>query len=590
MDAAVIIGGSPSLLRQRRALLFADLVESVRLMHHSEATVIARWLAFVARVRVLIGLDGRLVKSYGDGLLLEFATCDQAVRIAFALHETMEHLNAGDEAPDSRMRLRVGIHVSEVVVDELDLFGVGVNLAARLATLANPGQTVVSAEVRDDISELLEWRPEDLGMCFVKHFHEPVRAYRVAARTADETPALEWTDYRPAVAVVPFTPKLPEDGSTLGDVIADEVIAAFAHQPMLRVVSRLSTGSLRGVNDPASVANEVLKVPFMLTGRYHVSGGSVALAVKLVDVRNCVVLWSESLHAAVADILHGQDTAVAAIVRCVSHAIVRVEANRSRRLPVPNLEEYALYVGAIALMHRVARTDFLRARELLEHLAARHPRSAAPRAQLAKWHVLELAQGWATDRAIAAVAADSEARRALDLDPQSALALAMRSAVIGHRGGDLDQAQELAQAATDADAQEPHAWLTLGAVCSWKGDSLPAERLPLQAIALSPLDPARFLFDVFVAAGKLAMGKAAEAVEAATASLRGNSMHVPSHRLLIVGLVLEGRIADARLAAQRLLQLQPTFRVTDFERSYAGRDRPHALERARALRAAGLPD
>jgi tetratricopeptide (TPR) repeat protein len=247
-------------------------------------------------------------------------------------------------------------------------------------------------------------------------------------------------------------------------------------------------------------------------------------------------------------------------------------------------------VGAIELMHRIGQADFKRSRELLEHLVARHPRSAAPLAQLAKWHVLELAQGWASDRQQTGMAARSHACRALDLDPDSALALSMESAAIGHMGGDLDEAHALATAAVEADAQEPHAWLTLGAVCSWRGEPEPAEELPLRAVALSPVDPARFLFDVFVAAGKLAVGKPGDAVVAAGAAVRQNAMHAPAHRLLVIGLVMEGRLEEARLAGRRLLGVQPGFRVSEYERRYAGRDRPHARERAQALRAAGLPD
>ena len=578
------------LTRERRTLLFADLAQSVRLMNAAEVDVIARWLRFVAQVQdiVLPSHGGRLVKSHGDALLLEFSSVRSAVLAAFELLRQIQQVS-GVGGPDSAMRLRIGIHAADIVVQALDVFGAGVNLAARLATLADAGEIVVSTEVRDQLNDQPDWHLFDMGECFLKHFDQPVRAYRICAGAPPATPGIDLLDHRPALAVVPFLPRTPDDGpDALGDAIADDVIAALSNQRTLRVISRLSTVALRAAT--ATQVGALVHATYLLSGTYRRVGNGVQLAVQLTETRAGTVLWTDQLQAQVADIFLGQDSLVPTIVGCIGRQVLRSEVERARALPITSLDDYTLYVASIAMLHRLAPRDFQHAHALLEHLRERHPRSAAPRAMLAKWHVLELAQGWSADRRRSGMQAQDHARRALDLDPDHALALAMQAAAIAHVGGDLAQAHELSHQSTEANPQEPHAWLTLGAVHSWLGNSAPAEELPLRAVALSPIDPARFLFDVFVAAGKLAVAKYSEAADAARASIRLNAMHTPSHRLLTIALVLGGNIEQGREAARRMLQVEPGFRVSDYASRYAGRDQPHAALRLKALLDAGVPN
>ena len=172
----------PALQRQRRAIVVVDVVESVRLMQANEADVIDRWRRFVNEVRtqVLPVHGGRLVKSLGDGLLLEFEGVPAAVAASLDIQRRIAPFNAG-RLGDAVMGLRIGVHLADVVVDDVDIYGAGVNLAARLATLARSDDVVVSAQVRDDLVQGLDADFEDLGECFPKHIPEPVRAYRVGS-------------------------------------------------------------------------------------------------------------------------------------------------------------------------------------------------------------------------------------------------------------------------------------------------------------------------------------------------------------------------------------------------------------------------
>jgi adenylate cyclase len=572
-------------------VLFADLAQSVQLMHADEDGVIDRWLQFIERVQhqLLPGRGGRLVKSHGDALLLEFGDTYSAVQCAFDLHRCMQDLESSPGA-GAAMHLRVAVHFAEVVVQALDVYGTGVNLAARLAALAEPGEVVVSTEVRDLLSDHTEWHLHDMGECFLKHFDQPVRAYRVCAGAAPQTPGLDLLDHRPALAIVPFTPRSDQDGpDALGDAICDDLIASLSRHRAMRVIARLSTAALRGLPAAPGSLGKLLAVTYVLSGSYRRRGATVEVLVQLAETRGSTVLWAEQLRSRVDDLFHGQDTLVPAIAEQVGKQILRCEVVRARALPIDTLDDYSLYVGSIAMLHRLNRSDFAQARILLEHLVQRHPRSAAPHSMLAKWFVLELSQGWAVNRARSGQEASEHARLARARDPDQALALAMQAAALAHVGGDLREAQALAEQATEADPQEPHAWLTLGAVHSWCGDAELAERLPHRAVGLSPLDPSRFLFDVFIAAGKLGVGKFADAAAAARNSIRLNAMHTPAHRLLTIALALDGDLDSARASAARLLQLDPEFRVSAYATSYAGRDRPHAAQRMQALLMAGVP-
>ncbi len=577
-----------------RAVLVADLVESVRMMNTDERGTIARWLQYVERVTrdLLVPLGGRLVKSYGDGFLLEFPDIRVCAQAAGRLHGMAVEESAAHPY-SAQFSMRVGAHFCRLIVSELDLLGSGVNLAARLAGLAGPGETVVSDEFRDGLVDQLDSHLVDLGERFLKHFDQPVRAWQVGLRpgSGDVAATPRPNAVRSTLAVVPLRQTGGDtSAAALGDALADDIISALSRRRDLRLISRLSSAALRDIQVPLARIRALLGASYMLSGTFHTGAGGVTVRIRLTDLGDESVLWADTFNARVDDIFHGQETLIAKVAVEVSRHILSSEVKRARGLPVSSLEAYTLLIGGTTLMHRHTRADFERSRLLLEHLAIREPMAAAAHAQLAKWTVLTLAQGWAADPAAAGAQARSHALRALDLEPDHALALAMLGAALAHTGHDLLAARKHAMAATEADPNEPHAWLTLGAVHGWLGEPLLARELPDRALALSPLDPARFLFELFRASGLVVAQRFDEAVPVAGDAVRLNALHAPSHRVLTIALALAGKIAEARAAAARLLAVQPGFRVSEHARRYAGRGQPHAEQRLQALRAAGLPE
>ena len=219
--------------RATRAVLFVDIVESVRLIENDEEGVVSRWLSFVEQVKtqLLPSCNGRLVKSLGDGLLLEFGEVRSAVSAAFAIQHLSNRENLAF-SPDRQILLRIGIEVSDIIIEKDDVYGHGVNLAARLMTLAGPGEIVISAQARDDLTPVLDADVEDLGDCYVRHFDQPIRAYRIGP--PGPRPVIERSaplgELAPAIAVVPFSPRIvAADQDVLGEVIAEEIIRALSH-------------------------------------------------------------------------------------------------------------------------------------------------------------------------------------------------------------------------------------------------------------------------------------------------------------------------------------------------------------------------
>lgn len=577
---------------RRRAILFADLVESVRLYERFEARTIDRWRRFVAAVResVPAAHGGRLVRTVGDGLLMEFDTAAGASGAAAALHQLLESGNEG-AAPEMAMRLRIGLHIAAVVSEDEELYGSGVNLAARLATLGQPGQTVASADLRHELADDLHARIEDLGLRWVKHLDEPVRAFvlhPVSAGPQDLQPPPSADDLRPAVAVVPFT-CLPADpaNDALGFAVADDVIASLSRHPGLRVLSRVTTAAVRHGDFHLEQLRRALGASFLLTGRFIVRGDKLRLNAELCELRGGQVLWAGSCNGSVDALFDGQDDMVPHLVAQVSQHVMAHELSRVRSLPLNALAPYSLYLGASALINSLQTSDFDRARDVIEHLIDQHPRQAALRALLSHWHVCRLLQGWAEDPDGQARHAAHEARAALDIDPALPAALVADGVARIVTDRDFAGAQEQYLKALVHDPHNPVAWARLSETQSQAGDNDAALASVAKAIALSPLDPQRYMYESFAARAALVVGRYDDAARHARASLRRHALHAPAHRGLIGALWLGGRHDEARAAAADYLRALPGATVSGGTSAVGKGVLTSSF--ARALLAAGVP-
>jgi len=581
--------------RAVRTILVMDLVESVRLMESDEEEAVAHWRRLVEHVehRILPTRQGRKVKSLGDGMLIEFCDARQATAAAFDIQSSCSLSNEG-LPPDRHMFLRMGMHVSGVLVHSEDLYGHGVNLAQRLSTLAGPGELVVSADIRDQLTFDLDADIEDLGQCHLKHLSEPVRAYRLGPpgpRPVIGPGVAAFVELLPTIAVIPFDCYVDDaDHFPLGEVVADDLIATLSRTPALRVISRLSTTAFRGRSAPLGVVRQHLGANYVLSGAYRVSKHRLALNVELVDTESQAIAWSASLRGSVRAIVNGEDDLAERIAAEIGGAILNAEIRRSQMLALPNLASYTLLMGAIALMHRGATHDFDRAGAMLEALTERTPRQAVPHAWLAKWHVLRYNRGRSVDRALDAKMALDCTKRALDNEPDCALALTIDGFVHTNLLKRLDIGQERYEHALEVNPNESLAWLLKGTLHAFKGEGQLAVEGTERALVLSPLDPLRYFYESLAATAAHSAGLYERAIQLAERSLRTNRVHPSTFRALAIAQSQLGRIDDARKTVKQLLQIQPGLTVRGYLESNPSGQFETGKVWAEALRRAGVPE
>ncbi len=580
--------------RRRGTIVVVDVVESVRLMEQDEAGAVARWQALLDSVirLVLPESGGRLVKSLGDGMMLAFAEPRHAVAASLAIQRECARSEV-DVDPRQRIWLRIGAHVGEHVAGSIDVYGHSVNVAARLASLAGPGEVIVSADVRDQVTDTLDAALEDLGDCWLKNLSSPVRAYRVGP--PGPMPIVEAVSdvasLRPSIAVVPFTGRAVEpDHAVLGEVIAEEVIASLSQTNEIDVISRLSTTALRGRDARSGELGALVGASYVLSGSYATAGARVSISASLSETRSGRVVWSDTLRARTDALVWGRDPAIERLVAAASAAVISRELDRAQRQSLPTLETFTLLLSAISLMHRLSTSEFDRARLMLEAVIERAPRQAEPQAWLAKWHVLRVHQGWSPDAKVDVALAQQRIGRALQFDSQCSLALAVQGLVQTSLLGRLDLAQTSYEQAIDINPNDSLAWLLYGMLRAFKGEGDFAVKATRRALRLSPLDPMRYYYDSLAASAATAAGAYAEAIRLAQRSLKANRTHTSTYRALAISQWEFGDELGARETIARLRALDPALTVGIWLSRSPSRDYPIGQRWADVMRHAGLPD
>jgi adenylate cyclase len=583
-----------------RTVLVCDVVDSVHWMQRNEAAAIAQWQTFLEAVKhqVIPKLGGRLVKSLGDGLMLEFLVAPQdALSAAFAMKEIAADIRRADTSKQDNFWLRMALHHTTATVGDDDIYGHGVNLCARIATLAGPGEIVISTEMRDQLTDQLDAIVEDMGECFLKHIAEPQRVFRIGVtdnlRTPSNFPAIAEYDvhWDIAVAVMPFDDISAESKfSPIGNVMADAVITHLSKSAAFRVVSRLSSVAVSGRQFSSQDIQKLLGVRYLVSGNYMCSGDQLIVMVELSDGRDGSVVWAEQLRYPLADLLDPHGALIGEIVYGVHSNIIRTEFKHSVSRPLPTVESYTLLLGSITMMHRMSHKDFSQARIMLEHLIERHPRNPSPRAWMAKWHSLAIAQHWTLDAHVEAKLGQVWISSALDIDPSNALALTIKGLLHGYVAKEFDLAAECYSAALRSNPSEPLAWIGTATVDAWKGEGAKAVLAAERALGLSPLDPMRYYFESLSSLAMLSARKYDKAIELATKSMFVNAGLTSTRKVLAIAQVLNGEVEKAKLTIQNLLKAEPGFSIDVFSRTSPAFKSPMGTEYVAAFLQAGVPE
>ena len=585
---------TPGAQRLRRAVLVAHALDSAGMMERDEQRTLERWRAFFAHAtaEVIPTHAGRsLSRTLGDGFLAEFTDAVQAVRCAFELHEDLARSNALAGAPP--LGLRIGIHVAEVIVETFNVLGDGVQVAARLAELANPGETIGSAALRDQVTSGVDASVEDLGEQRLRNRERAVRAFRLwpPAHPAAAGPSTALRAHgRPSVAVIPF--QLRTDDARfafIGDGLADETIAALSRVADFVVTSRLSSMAFRRAPLGVRAIGEMLGVQYVLSGSVQTEHPRALFVAELADTRDGRIVWSERFEGDLVDVFAMQGELARKVAQSMAPVVRSIELRRARITSFEDLDAYGMTLRGVELMHRLSREDFLAARQAFETAIARNPVSPAPHAWLAKWHVIRVALGISDNAAQDFAAATACAERALACDADDALALAVDALVEAWSRHDLDAAEKRLAQALAANPSEPLAWLHSGITHAWRGRGVEAVQCADQALSLSPLDPMMYYFNSLAGMANLIAERYERAIELSNRSLRENRLHTPTLRTLAAAFVLSGRHDDARETMSRLRELEPGLTAGVLRQRYPGRDSPQAGRFIGALVEAGLP-
>lgn len=553
--------------RATKVIAVADVVESVRLMERGEQEFIGRWHRFMNFVQERLPLDsGRFHKSLGDGLMLEFAEPQGCIRSALAMQEWFREVNQA-LPPEEHVHLRIGAHIADFVADQYDIYGTDVNVAARIASLAGPGEIVISAALRDRLRGVLPLPLEDLGTCHLKHVKEPVHAYRLGqAGRAPVMPAppLEAPGLRATIAVLPFgTHGAPVEGVS-GETIADELVAVLARSDTLQIASRMSTSALDASRDTLETVRSQVEARYVLSGRAREVGGALALYAELADARSGQVMWADSFQSAAQARGTVDVRLLGDIVAGLHAAVVQHEIQQASGRALPSLQGATLLLAAIGLMHRLSPVDIAHAREMLEHLTDRWRRHATAHAWLGHLHVLCVQQAGAGPVGAEQSLARAHAAAAVQYDPSSALVLALDGHACLHGARNMQNAEDRYAQALSVRPEHSLALLFRAELLALQGRGRQAHAAALRATQSLTLGPLRFVYDAIGAFAALADDQSAEAAMLAQRALERNPRYLPAWHTLVVAQVESERLGEARATQQRLVRRQPSFTVDSF--------------------------
>jgi adenylate cyclase len=580
--------------RRLAAVAFVDIVGYSILMARDETRTHQRWMAILDQViRPQLGSHGgRLVKSTGDGVLVEFPSAFDAVAWAREVQRSV-HAAAPGDAAQPPVALRVAVHLGDVISTADDIYGDNVNVAARLQEHAEPGGIVLSETVYDLVRGSIGSPARDLGFLELKNFDKPVRAYALDSEVSGiQVPLRPKQGKLPSIAVLPL---LNAGGDPADDYFCDGIVEditlSLAGLHELVVISRGSTLAFRGRQpDPREVAR-VFGVRYVLMGSLRRSERLVRVSVELCDANTGASLWGEKADIPPGELFDVQDRIVGRIVAGIAPNVHAAELRAAMRKKPENFTAYDHTLRALHIINSLDKNTFLQAREYLNSAMQEDANFAMPVAWAARWHSIYVGQGWSSDPAGDSAKAAELATRAIDLDRDNALALATHGHLRSYLFHDYDSALVYFDRALAACPNHALAWILSSATLSYVGRSEQAIRHAEQALRLSPFDQSLFYYYMFLNLAHYSHGNYEEAVKWGRMSTNENPFYTANYRPLMAALSALGRLAEAREVGAAMMKLEPDFRVSVWGRTRQPfRDREVGEKYMEHLRNAGLPN
>jgi adenylate cyclase len=616
------------------AVLMADVVGYSRLMAEDQDATVRTVTAYREEVALLVRQHrGRVVDTAGDSVLAEFSTATEAVRCAVEIQGSLGVRNASLPT-DRKMEFRIGVHLGEVRVEAERIYGDGVNIAARLEGLAEPGGICISATVQEQVESKFDVGFEDLGEQEVKNIPKPVRVYRVRteagtaptafvpggrrrallsggvalilvaaalagwrilAPTPDETAAIaeEFTvpgfGGAPAIAVLPFDNLSGDpDQEYFADGIAEDLITRISRLRSFPVIARNSSFTYKGQAVNVKQVGRELGARYVVEGSVRKAGGRIRISAQLIDSTSGHHVWAQTYDRELRDVFALQDEITEAIVLSIRPELVKSELERAARKEPRNLDAYDLAMRGWWHMSKLTREDNVKARSLFERAIELDPESSGAFAGLAYTHWSDTAFQWSDTPAESVSELTRTAQRSVALDANDAQAQVVLSLAY-LRTRQPDEMIAAAERAVELDPSNATAHTWLGAFLAGRGRLEEALANAEKAIRLSPRDSLRWFYFFTLGSVHFQARRYGDAVEWARRSIRGNPRFPYSRAYLAASFAYLGRGDEARAAVEELLRVQPGFSLTFVRENSVGASPAlgHFLD---GLRKAGLPE
>jgi TolB-like protein/class 3 adenylate cyclase/tetratricopeptide (TPR) repeat protein len=590
--------------RRLAAVLAADVVGYSRLMGASEEGTLVRLKAIRKTIvdPAIAEHRGRIVKTTGDGVLVEFASAVDAVRCAAEVQHRMADQNRDVPQP-LRIDFRIGIHVGDIIIDDNDIFGDGVNIAARLEGIAEPGGVCISDDAQRQIRAKVDLAFDDIGPQTLKNIAEPMRAWRLRVgaappaaveenpghtKAAAETSATLALPDKPSIAVLPFQNMSGDaEQEYFADGMAEDIITALSRFKSLFVIARNSSFTYKGKSVDIRQVGRELGVRYVLEGSVRKAGNRVRITGQLIDATTDRHLWADKFDGALEDVFGLQDQVTASVVGVIAPALEQAEIDRTRQKPTDRLDSYDFFLRGMASLNKgralsEAGAFFEKAFEHDPEYGAAYAMAAATLMMLQAVRGVPLTAEMRSD-----------AIRFADIGPKlasdDAFVLAISGHVLTYLGHEYERGASMVERAVALNPNLAVAWYSRGWVTLMCGEAERSIESFDRMIRLSPLDRLRTSAWNGSSFALYQLGRYDEGCAVALKSIQ-LARHAHTLAAFAINAGGAGRTIEAMQAVAELLKLHPGFRTSHVQEAFPVRDHAEREKMAAALRDAGLPD
>jgi len=574
--------------RRLTAILAADVAGYSRLVGADDAGTLVQWKAHSNALIEPKAKEhrGRIVRVLGDSILIEFGSVIDAMRCAIDVQRGMAERNT-DLPLDRRLEFRMGINFGELIIESGDFWGDGVNIAARLEALAEPGGICISGRVHEDVYGKIDVSFEDTGEQRLKNIARPVRVYRVRFEQSGNSPVPLTLPDKPSIAALPFhVLSADPEQEHFADGMMEEITTALSRIRQFFVIARNSTLSYKGrAVDVKQVSGE-LGVRYVLQGSVRKASGRVRVTVQLVDAVTAHHIWAERYDREFADIFALQDEITERIVAAIEPQLYGAEFSRTKRKPPESLDAWECVMRGLSYVNNRSIHDYATAKHLLKRATEIDPTYAQAHALTAYLTALEVLYGWAPEERALPLAWDA-AQKALLLDPDDPWV----HLALGYVHQQCRRSQDAVQEYENALFLNPNFALAhtyMAAALSFLGRIDDAFVHIATSERLSPRGLFHGVNNLMRAVAHFFAGEHREAVVFARKSVLDSPGIVTAYRHLVVNCALVGELDEARAALNILKRLQPEISVAWIEKWLPYRSANDRRKFIEAFRLAGL--